>query len=57
MAQALQVRVVWEEDGRLVDKDTATRPYEAPAHVKAAVKRTLDAEARRVLAQLDGDAA
>lgn len=48
-------RVVWWEDGRLVDRDTAARPYEPPPHARAEVQRVLDAEARRLLDEADVD--
>ena len=51
-----RARVVWREDGRLVDAETATRPYRAPGWADAELQRVLDREARRLLAvQFDGD--
>lgn len=46
-------RVVWMEDGRLVDATTATRPYEPPLHVKADVQRILDDVAEELLTDPD----
>jgi hypothetical protein len=58
MEDRAQARVVWMEDGKLVDKRTAKRPFQPSERVKAKVQRILDAEARRRLdQQLDPDAA
>jgi hypothetical protein len=52
-----RARVVWREDGVLVDSGTAKRPYRLPAWADAEEQRLFDDVARRLLAdQLDLDA-
>ena len=55
MVRVPKAHIRWREDGRWVDATTASRPYAPPPSVRAAVRRTLDAEARRRLEQVDGD--